>query len=407
MQMKATVKIIVDSRRKKDNGKYPVKLRITFNRQQKYYPLPFEYTEKDFERIMSAQRRNEEEKNVYKRLIDYESKAIKAADLPIFTFEMFENRYFPNRDAGSNIEAAFNLYIDELKEKGAIGTAVVYTTARNSICGYKPKVQFADVTPRWLERYETEMLKQGKSKTTISMYLRALRALFNRSSIDVTLYPFGDKKGKYAIPTSRNIKKALVLDEIAQILNYEAEPGSYKERSRDYWIFLYLCNGLNVKDLCLLKWKNIDEDVLRYERAKTSRSKKENSEIVISLKPQAKAVIEKYGQKSISPEGFVFPHLSKGMTAERQREVYQQLTQNINKNMKRIAKDLGINKPITTYYARHSFATVLKRSGASAEFISEALGHSDLKTTQSYLAGFETDTIHKTTDVLIPKAVNE
>lgn len=57
--------------------------------------------------------------------------------------------------------------------------------------------------------------------------------------------------------------------------------------------------------------------------------------------------------------------------------------------MKRIAKELDIIKPITTYYARHSFATILKRSGASTEFISDALGHSDLKTTKNYLAGFE------------------
>ena len=68
--------------------------------------------------------------------------------------------------------------------------------------------------------------------------------------------------------------------------------------------------------------------------------------------------------------------------------------------MKRIAKNLEINKGVTTYLARHSFATVLRNSGASMEFISEALGHSDMKTTKSYLAGFEQETIHKTTDAL-------
>jgi site-specific recombinase XerD len=68
--------------------------------------------------------------------------------------------------------------------------------------------------------------------------------------------------------------------------------------------------------------------------------------------------------------------------------------------MKRIAKNLEINKEVTTYFARHSFATVLRNSGASMEFISEALGHSDMKTTKSYLAGFEQETIHKTTDAL-------
>ena len=88
------------------------------------------------------------------------------------------------------------------------------------------------------------------------------------------------------------------------------------------------------------------------------------------------------------------------MTAERERKVFQQVTKNVNKHMKRIAKELGLNKEVTTYFARHSFATVLRNSGVSTEFISEALGHSSMKTTQSYLAGFEQETIHKTTDAL-------
>ena len=75
--------------------------------------------------------------------------------------------------------------------------------------------------------------------------------------------------------------------------------------------------------------------------------------------------------------------------AETERKTIQQLTKTINKYMKRIAGDLKIRSGVTTYFARHSFATGLKNSGASVEFISEALGHSDIKTTKNYLAGFE------------------
>jgi site-specific recombinase XerD len=121
---------------------------------------------------------------------------------------------------------------------------------------------------------------------------------------------------------------------------------------------------------------------------------------VISLKPEAKAVIKRWGQPSINPESYVFPHLHKGLTAEQERKIVQQLTKTINKYMKAIANELKINKPCTSYYARHSFAQVLKNSGASMEFISEALGHSDMKTTRNYLDGFENETIHKTTDAL-------
>jgi integrase len=167
-----------------------------------------------------------------------------------------------------------------------------------------------------------------------------------------------------------------------------------------YWIFSYLCNGINLKDICLLKWKNIDGDYLLYERAKTSRTKREKKPIIVSLKPEEKAIISRSGLPSLSPDSYVFPHLSKGMTPERERDVIKQLTKNINNNMKKIATELKINKEVTTYFARHSFATVLKNSGASISYISEAFDHSSEKVTQSYLAGLDIETIHKTTEAL-------
>jgi len=120
---------------------------------------------------------------------------------------------------------------------------------------------------------------------------------------------------------------------------------------------------------------------------------------VVSLKPEAKEIIKKWAIASIDPENYLFPHLKKGMTAERQREVYQQVTKNINKYVKRIAKNLQLNKPVTTYFA-HTFATVLKRTGASTEMISELLGHRDVKTTRSYLDNFEKEAIYKATEAL-------
>ena len=88
------------------------------------------------------------------------------------------------------------------------------------------------------------------------------------------------------------------------------------------------------------------------------------------------------------------------MTLEKQKYIVKLLAPFINEHMKQIAEDLRICKPITTYYARHSFATILKNSGVSTEFICEALGHTSLQTTKNYLAGFEQDALRKTTDVL-------
>ena len=302
-----------------------------------------------------------------------------------------------------NLQSAFDSYISELKENGQIGSAISYSCACVSLHKFKVGLKFEHLTPEFLRNYERWFIAQGNSITTVGIYLRSLRAIINVAIQDEMMnfkdYPFG--KRKYIIPTSRNIKKALSLEEIAKIYHYQAEPLSVKDMCRDYWIFIYLCNGLNVKDLCLLTYKNVVGDFIIFNRAKTNRSRRSNPEpIRIALKEDSKRIIAKWGQHQFSPDTYIFPHLKIGMTLQKQRDTIALLIHLINEHMKQIAVQLEIHKPITTYYARHSFATILKNSGVSTEFISEALGHTSLETTKNYLAGFEQDAIRKVTDVL-------
>lgn len=405
--MKAVSSLSIDRWHPNKQGACAVSIRVTFQGKRRYYNTGVQLSNENFDQIMNAKRRNKVDNEVYQKITKLEVKAhdvIKS--LPAFSFEKFERIFLENEGAVDSVTSAFNDYIKELKAEGRIGTAVSYDNAKVSFNKFQPGLTFSDITKSLLTQYEKWMLDNGKSKATIGIYTRSLRTIFNRANIDRSLYPFGDGRDKYSIPSGRNFKKALSIEEIAQIFNYKPAPGSAEEMAKDYWIFVYLCNGLNIKDLCRLKRKDIDGNVLTYERAKTSRSKRGADKIVISLKPEAKTIITKWGQHSISPYNYLFPHLNKSMSPEIERAVIQQLIKLINKNMKGIARKLSIEKPITTYYARHSFATILKRSGASTEFISEALGHSDMKTTKNYLASFEAEAIHKTTDALtaFPKA---
>lgn len=163
---------------------------------------------------------------------------------------------------------------------------------------------------------------------------------------------------------------------------------------------MYLCNGINVKDLCLLKYENIKGDVLEFERAKTIRTKRKVEPIRVTLTEHINQIIKKWGRNKNDGTTYIFPVLEKGLTAERERQLIQQLTQVVNTHMKEIGKALELNKQVTTYAARHSFASVLQRSGVSTEFISEALGHTNVKTTQNYLAGFEDEQKREITKVL-------
>lgn len=396
--MKASTKFFLDKYHPKQNGNCKVKLEVYFNRQRKYYLTDVELTPDEYEKVMYAKRRTPKEAEVYKRLNFYKSKADKIIDEhPVFTFGLFESDYLENRDIYTDIIQAFNKKIADLREEGKIGTAVTYECAITSLQEFKPKLTFADITSSFLKKYEKEMLGKGRSKTTIGMYLRNLRAIYNSQKISPALYPFG--KGKYEIPTGKNIKKALDLSDIIKIFQYKAKTKA-EEKARDLWIFLYLSNGMNVKDLCLLKWENVEGEVLKYERAKTANTKEDPKPIEVHLKPQSKAIIAKYGTRSLNKKGYIFPFLAPTMTADQQRKVYQQLTKTINKYIGRIAEELEIEEKVTTYSARHSFATILQRSGADISMISTLLGHSKIAVTENYLKGFETEVVREKTDAL-------
>lgn len=100
-------------------------------------------------------------------------------------------------------------------------------------------------------------------------------------------------------------------------------------------------------------------------------------------------VIDRWGNKDQSPNNYIFPILNAGITLMRQYELIELFISSIDDWMLKIKKKLGIDKPVTTYVARHTFSIVMKRSGASTEFIQEALGHTNIKTTESYLDSFE------------------
>lgn len=397
----AKANIYLDKNRPKANGLCSVKIKITYNRKRKYFSTGVDLTPKEFETVFYGKRKTEEQKEIKTKVEYFEKKATDVIKvLNVFSFDAFEQMYLDQRNTANSVSFAFDKYITNLKLENRLGTAESYECAKNSIDKFNSKLTLAEVTPTFLKKYENWMLKKEKSISTVGIYLRSLRAVYNLQNIDRSVYPFGTGKNKYTIPTSKNTKKALTLEEIGKIYNYEAEPNSTKEMAKDYWLFLYLCNGMNVKDFCLLKWENIEGKMLSYKRAKTERSQRESKYISVALKPESLAIIKKWGRKSINKDAFIFPHLNNEMNETQKRATYHQLTKTINKYVKQIAKELEINKNVTTYFARHSFATVLKRSGAKIEMISELLGHSNVGVTESYLDSFEKEHIQKETDVL-------
>jgi integrase len=291
------------------------------------------------------------------------------------------------------IKDVYGLYdsvIHKRNESGNIGTALNYQCSRNSLKRYKSKLQFSDITVDFLNNYEKWLLDHGKSISTVGIYLRPLRAIIN-IAIDERFfsreeYPFG--KRRYQIPASRNIKKALTQQEVGKIYNFSTPSNTWAEWAKDMWMFSYFSNGINMKDIALLKHSNIDGEFIRFIRAKSQNTSKANLKTIsIFFTDELRAIVDKWSNhKSYN---YLFPILEEGQTLLKQKSLITQFTKMVNKYIKEIAKSVGIEKPVTTYTARHSFATVLKRNGVSTEAISECLGHSSSKTTMAYLDSFE------------------
>lgn len=391
-----TTAIIQDKRVQRKDGTYAIKLRVTYNREQKYYPINVALTPEEWEKTLSQKPRNEAKENrIFFNKI--EQKAIDIIkELHPFSFQQFEKKFNQKTDRSKDVLSHLEAYKEQLAKDGRSGTADSYKCAFNSITKFiktknRKKLQFADVTPEWLSSYEKWMLSSGKSMTTTGIYLRSLRTIMNigieEGIISHEFYPFG--KRKYQIPAGRNIKKAVTIADIKKIVNYTTKTDA-EARAKDLWLFSYLCNGANVKDIARLQYRNIDNSKITFIRAKTERTTKQDQKpVLVVLLPEIKAIIDRWGEKPTKPETYVFGILEKDDTPERELAKVRQATKTINKYMKRIGEELEFDLTLTTYTARHSFATVLKRSGAPTEFISESLGHKDLRTTENYLDSFE------------------
>ena len=392
-----TTGIILDTRRARKDGKYPVKLRVTYLRKQKYYPTKYFFSTEEFNAIMKRNPRKKDYKETQKLIEAIETRAIKIIeDLPNFTFNLFQRQFTDGKiKTKTNIDyqdvyASFKRYIDDLTEEGNIGTAKLYEWGMKSLQDFEKELYFADVTPDFLKKYEKWMLNHGKSYSTIGIYTRQLRTIFNKAidegHVNRSLYPFGRRK--YETPTGKNVKKALMLDDIEKIFNYIPETKS-EEMYRDFWAFSYLANGVNVKDMIKLKYKDIQDGKIIFLREKTKRSNRVKPRpIVVPFTDELKEIIDKWGNKDQSPNNYIFNYLTDDTTPERELKIKKQLVKQMNKYTRRIAKKLGIEKDVTTYVARHSFVTVMKLAGASLEFISESVGHASLKSTDNYADSF-------------------
>lgn len=396
----AIVSVMLDTRREKADGKYPVKIRVTFARSRRYYPTGKDLTAEEWAALPTAKARA---LGAIRKDIESSYQIVRSAVEALtttgdFTLDALDNRL--KIAAVDTLNTMFQAKIYQLKQSKRIGNMIVYDNVLKSLERFAgPRIRINTVTPSWLGRFADFLRDEGKARTSIAINMRTLRAVINiarrKKIIKEAQYPFG-KEG-FKIQEGEGRKMALTLEQIGAVSKYD-DGTEATRRYRDYWLFLYLCNGINVADFVRLRYRDIVNGEICFLRQKTEYTTHTRKEIRVIVVDRMRAIIDRWGNPP-SPDNFVFPVLDGTEDAMRQKLKTQYLTRAINKRMAAIGEALGIGR-ISTYTARHSYATVLKRAGANIAYISESLGHQDLRTTENYLASFEREERIKNAELL-------
>lgn len=395
-----TVAPMLDTAHPKKSGKCPVKIRVTYKRTRWYYPTGKDMTDEEWAALPTTKARMfvAVRKDIESSYQIVRSAVEELAASGGFSLDALNVRL--KGVTSDTLNTAFKAKIDGFRQRGQVGTAMVYDTIIKGIERFAGhRIQFSVITQSWIGRYVNFLNEEGKKQTTVAIHLRHLRAVLNDARrcgvITDAQYPFG--RGRYEIQEGEGRKLALTLDQIGQIARYD-DGSEVTTKYRDYWLFLYLCNGINVADFVRLRYRDIVNGEICFVRQKTKHTTKVRKEIQVIIVPQMQTIIDRWGNIP-APDNFIFPVLDGKEDAMRRKLKTQYLTRAINKRMHAIGEALGIGS-ISTYTARHSFATVLKRAGANIAYISESLGHSDLKTTENYLASFEREERVKNAELL-------
>lgn len=385
------VSVFLDTRTVNKKGTYPVKIKVYFQGKPKYYPTGIcMSTKEELEEVLeSKSKKNIEIQDIIHKEFNRISKNINIlVERGTFSFSNLNNML--GKNIGGTLNEMISAKIKEFENEEKFGTSAFYKGTLSLLKRYiKHDVPIKEVTVEWLNGLEKFILKTA-NQTTVAMNMRNIRATMNIAKqvgvIRESDYPFG--RGKYQIKESSGKKKALNKKQLKAIAEY-SDGSMTTEFYRDLWLFIYFCNGLNVADLISLKFSDIQNGEISFIRKKTKDRTRDVKRIYAAITPEMYSIINKWGndpKKSI----YIFPFLKPGDSAWEHEKKKKNLTKLINKRMKMIGEKLNLGK-ITTYVARHTYATVLRNEGVPISIISPMLGHSSVTTTEIYLADLESE----------------
>ena len=392
------IKVIHRTNKIDKQGRSPLMLRFTHGRESKFVSLGCSveacYWDKTAEILTTdCPDRATLQTRIDSAVMEYQKKIrrLEALDMEV----SFENLLDQTAKCTPQlVDSYFERQTEQMKRAGKINTSIKYATTRTSLSKFHPaKFRFEDINAKFLNDFESFLHMEGNQPNSIATKFSVLKAVYNKALADKIFIckenPFvAYKVGKNWTQTR---KRAVHKEDIQRLIDAElpATHSQYTEFARDIFLFSYFSAGINFKDIATLCYADMDNDRIFYRRHKTGK------QMTCRLIPQAREIIAKYRREDAGSEDYIFPILDRRVHRTEQQihdRVHKVLTK-VNRELKLWSEQLGLSTKLTTYVARHTFATVLKRSGVSVALISESLGHSDLSTTQIYLDSFENSQI--------------
>lgn len=398
--MNASVSVLCYKYKTLSNGEHPLMLRIYKDNKRKLVSLGIsvQYNNWDFtknEPKPKCPNKDLINKIILDKKVEYQKQILELnaeeKDYTATTLVETTNVKYVRK----TVWEYYNDLIKEFRESGKEGNRLVYKYSRNSLNtfmkGKLNTILFSDIDVNWLNRYEKELRAKKYEETSMSVLFRTLRSAYNMAIkahiVAKKYYPFNEYKvSKFNVKTK---KRALTKEDIMKVVTTETiNPTQRRSLTRNIFTFSYLCGGIPIVDVANLTLENIQGGRLCYDRQKTG------AHIDLKLCDEAKEIIEKYVAYR-EEAGYLFPIYDERVhkTAVQKHNRLHKVGGQINKELKVLASELEIDANLTTYVARHTFATVLRRSNVDIGIISEALGHTELSTTQIYLDSFENEQV--------------
>ncbi len=401
----ATIKVSMDTRRKKVDNTYPLKLRITVNQKSRDLSLGISVSKADWNgslqkvsdthpnsRLLNLKIRNKynDVERIILKLEDKGKTFTAQTVIDALKPSKKKKKPTPPKPTTPTFFEYGDKLVERLKKSQNLGNARVYENTLKRMKSYlgHENLKFSDIDYEFLEEFDADFLAEGIKINTISFYLRTVRAIYNKAIkakvIKRELYPFHD----FSIKREATEKRAISKEKMRLLAKFPLDQDTPIWHNRNYFIMSFLLIGISFVDLTFLKWTDIKNGRIVYKRRKTAKLYN------ILLTPKAQKVIDYY--KDYHDSIYIFPIVPKEFIGNAEKEQFysRQGYKQCNKYIKRVATMCEIEDTVTTYVARHSWATIAKKLGYSKDLIAEALGHEyGNKVTGVYLDNYEKEII--------------